>query len=277
LRDGKLSAVVGSSLLTPRRQVVPLDFHGDFLQGLVWALLAVLLSIRVGLPVFVHANLIKLDIAPPWSVAYLSPTWMFAWLAASAVVLAGPWILEFACRSFCRSLEFGDGSAADFSGRGSRIVGWWLLCVLAGHRWGVGGSYWALVEAALYFLGVWGSLNLLRWFVRHVELSAGDRLDFHGTYLELAGWQILLGLSVLTVIGWAWVMSAIGRWLAGESRGGDVRLRFHASGGDMLGHTLAALCFSIPIVTIPWAWTWYARFLVRNITKQAVPGAGVID
>ena len=30
--------------------------------------------------------------------------------------------------------------------------------------------------------------------------------------------------------------------------------------------TLAAILFSIPLVTIPWAWLWFTRWLVQNTT-----------
>jgi len=68
-----------------------------------------------------------------------------------------------------------------------------------------------LLDIALFFLGLWATLNILRWFVGHVELSSSRGFSFLGTYVELLGWEILLALSVLTVIGWAWVLAAIWR------------------------------------------------------------------
>ena len=132
--------------------------------------------------------------------------------------------------------------------------------MLSGHRWRIGGDYAALVEAAFYFVGFWGALNLIRWFVRNVELSSGEKFFFHGSYSDLVG--------LVTVIGRAWVLAAMGRWAARETRGSETRLRFHAGGGDLLGYTVAAFCFTLMNLTIPWGWSWYTKFLVRSTTLE---------
>jgi hypothetical protein len=143
---------------------------------------------------------------------------------------------------------------------------------LAGRRWNVPAPEGVLLGIALFFLGLWGTLNILRWLVGHVEFSSSRRFSFLGTYVELLQWEILLALSVLTVIGWAWVLAAMCRWMARNTRGDDIALRFHGVGQQILWRTVVAILFSIPIVTIPWVWLWYARWLVRNTTMEGQLG-----
>jgi hypothetical protein len=193
---------------------------------------------------------------------------ILAWLAWVVSALAGPWVFEAMCRWFVRALRFSDDGSADFSGSGIEILGWWVIWVLAGRRWGLG----SVEDVALNLIGLWATVNVLRWFVSHVTFSAGRRLSFSGGFAELLGWEILLALSVLTVIGWAWAMAAIYRWLARNVRGDGVALHFHGEGHQVLWRTLAAILFSLPIITIPWAWLWYVRWLVRSATIEGQVG-----
>jgi hypothetical protein len=252
--------------------VVHLDFWGSSLQVLLWLLLMALVSVRISLPPAIHIGIVNINVPPPWTWNAPSPWLILAWILSVILAIAGAWIFAGACRWFCRYLRFSDDTRAGFSGRGEQILGWWVLCVLAGRRWNVPAPEGVLLGIALFFLGLWGTLNILRWLVGHVELSSSREFSFLGTYVELLQWEILLALSVLTIIGWAWVLAAMCRWMARSTRGNDIALRFHGVGQQILWRTAVAILFSIPVVTIPWVWLWYARWLVRNTTMEGQLG-----
>lgn len=100
------------------------------------------------------------------------------------------------------------------SGRVGQILIWWVLWTVAGRRWQVELPYPSVLDFAIYLAVIMATLPVIRWFVRHVDLSTGKRFSFQGGHGELLGWQTLLGLSVLTIIGWAWVLAAMRRWMA---------------------------------------------------------------
>jgi uncharacterized membrane protein YjgN (DUF898 family) len=154
------------------------------------------------------------------------------------------------------------------------VVVWWIVWVVAGRNWQIGGWTGGLLEAALFFLAAWSSLQILRWFVRHVELTSERRFTFIGGYGELLGWEVLLAISMLSIIGWAWVLAAMYRWMAESTGDGSDALQFQGKGHEILWRIPAAILFSIPIVTIPWAWLWYARWLVGKTTIALDPAAG---
>ena len=164
--------------------IVHLDYWGGPLQVLLWFLLAVLVGIRISLPEATHAGIVVLNGS----------------LLSLIIALPGARILEAICRSFCRHLRFSNGTTAGFSGRWHQILGWWTLWVLAGRRLNLNAPWGAALEIALDFLGLWATLKIIRWFVGRLELSSGHRFSFQGSYRGLLGWEILLALSVFTII-----------------------------------------------------------------------------
>ena len=90
-------------------------------------------------------------------------------------------------------------------------------------------------------------------------------LRFDGTYWPLLGWDLLLGLSFFSIIGWAWVMSAIMRWICRNIYMGRDQVVFVGSGWGFLWRGFVAMLGSILIITIPWLWVWYIRWIARNI------------
>jgi hypothetical protein len=235
-----------------------------------------LVGIKLSLPPAINVSILSINVGRPW-IGYAPSPWLIpAWILSVVLAIAGAWVCAGACRWFCRHLRFSDDTRADFSGRGGQILGWWVLCVLPGHDWNVPAPAGVLLDIALFFLGLWGTLNILRWFVGHVTLSSSRGFSFLGTYVELLGWEILLALSVLTVIGWAWVLAAMCRWMARSTRGDDIALRFHGVGLQILWRTVVAILCSIPIVTIPFVWLWYTRWLVQNTMIEGQLGELVV-
>lgn len=113
---------------------------------------------------------------------------------------------------------------------------------------------------------------LWRWMVSQLELN-GARLRLGASLLGYVGWMLLLYLSIITIIGWAWVTVFFYRWLAGTVDGAPGRFGFKGEGHQILWRTLAMILFMLPVLTIPWAIRWYMAWLVEQITYEETPAA----
>jgi hypothetical protein len=198
--------------------------------------------------------------------------WMLLMLFGVILIVPGAWVLAAYCRWFCRNLRFSDGSTAQFPGRGGEILGWWVLAVLVGGiRLGIPGIDVGHVQISIgvgFFVGSYGWLQIMRWMASRVEHSSGARFSFHGTYWELLGWHILNALAVVTIVGWAWSLAAMYRWMARSTRAKGRVLQFHGEGHQVLWRVLAMILMCLPVLTIPWALLWYTRWIVENVTIE---------
>jgi hypothetical protein len=109
------------------------------------------------------------------------------------------------------------------------------------------------------------SLLLLKWFSAHASTADGRlRLSFEGGYLPFIGWNILLVLSFFTVIGWAWVVKYMYRWICRNVRG-TAEFTFIGTGLAILWRTLVFVLLCILIIPIPWMMRWYARWMISQV------------
>jgi hypothetical protein len=201
-------------------------------------------------------------------------------LVSSILIVPGAWALAAVCRWFCRNLKFSDGRTATFTGRGGEIVGWWILAVLfGGIRFNIGGSHGygiRIVNArvgipvaiAAWLLGAFAGWQILRWCVRSVAFESGERFSFEGGFWSLLGWDLFVDLLVLTIIGWAWGLAAMYRWMTENTRSEKAELRFHGEGHQILWRVVVTMLLCILIVPIPWAILWYSRWLTANTTIE---------
>ena len=111
---------------------------------------------------------------------------------------------------------------------------------------------------------------LLKWFVYNSKIDPGPPLAFTGSYLSLLGRYLLVALLIPTIAGWAWGWAAMYRWIAESVKGRGLRFEFRGKGNEILWRKLAAILGSIVIITIPWLWLWFLRWLVRNISMRHV-------
>jgi uncharacterized membrane protein YjgN (DUF898 family) len=215
-------------------------------------------------------------------------------VALVALLVPGAWVLAAICRWFCRNLRFSNKDAAEFDGRGGQIAGWWLLSLLGGsfpmrelHRLSwvpvvvsiavmrIDGT--GALGLALFLLGSYGLLQVIRWFIGNVRLRSGEAFTFTGGYRELVGWHVLNAVLALTVVGWAWSTAAMYRWLARNTRSKDRALRFHGEGHQILWRVIVMVFMCLPVLTIPWALLWYTRWLVSNVTIEGQLGDLAVD
>lgn len=104
---------------------------------------------------------------------------------------------------------------------------------------------------------------ILRWVAANLS-SNGQPLPiaFNGSALTYVGWQVLVILSIFTIIGWAWVNTAMVRWICSNVSGTRREIIFNATGLEMLWRTLLFAVACGFIIPIPWMlrlyMQWYA-------------------
>ena len=221
----------------------------------------------------------------PWpSAPSLRPDYpalpLFGWTLLAAVgqmlIVPAPWTLTWFCQFLCEQVSLPNGRRLRFTGWPGDIwyapIGLGLIPLLLGAAHfsiamqGNDPAVLVLVELVIPFVN-WGlTLVIIHWFVANVQ-SEDRRMspEFGGGLLAFIGWQLLLILSLVTVIGWAWVSSAFMRWLCRNVQGNAV-FAFTGSGLEILWRTVVFVLLCQLILPIPWMLRWLANWYVSRIT-----------
>ena len=114
----------------------------------------------------------------------------------------------------------------------------------------------------------------MRWLCASVRTEDGRlSISFNVEALAWLGWRILLIVSLLTIIGWAWVLKAMMQWIC-RNIGATAGFTFTATGPAILGHALLLILMFVFILPIPWAMRWYADWFARQFSAVAPSAAG---
>jgi uncharacterized membrane protein YjgN (DUF898 family) len=199
--------------------------------------------------------------------------WILLSIISACVVIPLAWVYAAMGRWFCRNLKFSDGTIATFKGTGGQVVGWVILYMVVVIGFQVANRMAAkeigliLLLFAIYLVVIAAvALQVISWYVSSVELSPGPQLTFTGTYGQLLGWYLLVGISIYSIIGWAWASAAMYRWFARNTRGAGVEFQFHGKGHQILWRVLVYVLTCILIIPIPWMALWLTRWMVQNVT-----------
>jgi hypothetical protein len=174
------------------------------------------------------------------------------------LVIPSPWVATWYYRwAFSRICVPGRPNLA-FNGQPLDI---WYVFIAIGILTYVG-------QADLYYLQYLSipiqavlSWMVIRWIAANLS-SNGEPLPiaFNGSALGYIGWQVLLYVSFITIVGWAWVITAWMRWICRNIDGTHREVIFTASGLEMLWRTLVFAIACIFIIPIPWMLAWYGRW-----------------
>jgi hypothetical protein len=145
------------------------------------------------------------------------------------------------------------------TGRALTLAPWFFGAIVLAVCLALTGVRWlsdlmTVVEFVLYWL-------LLRWFIANIASNEQPLgLSFSGSFWAFLGWSILFALSVLTIIGWAWVYTAQMRWICRNIQGTRREIVFKARGLDYLWRAIVFAIASAFIIPIPWAARWLLRW-----------------
>jgi hypothetical protein len=185
------------------------------------------------------------------------------------LIVPSPWTSTSFYKWLSERVSLPDGRRLAFGGQPGDI--WyvfvaWSICVWVGE---LKHAHYVVIPVT-WILGV----LLLKWFCAHVSTQDGSlKLSFEGGYLPYIGWNLLLMVSVITIIGWAWVMKFMMQWICRNVRG-TASFEFTATGLEILWRTLVVVLLSILIIPIPWMMQWYTRWMISQVSVVGA-GAGV--
>ena len=85
-----------------------------------------------------------------------------------------------------------------------------------------------------------------------------------GSIWAYIGWNILLAISFITIIGWAWVYTAQIRWMCRHIEGTRRAIVFNATGLEFLWRAVVTMIGCLLIIPIPWVMRWFIRWYVSQ-------------
>ena len=179
------------------------------------------------------------------------------------LVIPAPWVAVSFYRWFISCVRVPQRPNLGFSGQPLDI--WWVFALLALFTY-AGFSGIPFLRFALIPVQAYLSWMTLKWVVENVTSNGQPlQLSFRGDALHYVGWYVLLNISFLTIIGWAWVTTAWTRWMFRNIDGTRREIVFDASGLDMLWRTLVFAIGCAFVIPIPWVLGWYVRWYMSQI------------
>jgi hypothetical protein len=198
------------------------------------------------------------------------PVWGLFWRSVVTIigivlVIPAPWVGPWFYKWLCERVSLPDGRPLTFSGKPGDI--WYVFAAWGALMW-IGqlqeGRYDLLTIVVSWILGV----LLLKWVCTHASTADERlRLSFEGGYLPYIGWNILLALSAITIIGWAWVMKYMLRWICQNVRG-TAEFAFTGTGLEILWRTVVVVLLCILIIPIPWMMRWYTQWILSQVAVR---------
>jgi hypothetical protein len=201
--------------------------------------------------------------------------WDFTW--RSLVLLLGfvfviplPWAMLMYCRWIVSCVHVPHRPNLGFTGRAVDLMWYYALVILfiaaAWTRSQALNFAVDVVQLVLYWL-------LIKWFIANLS-SNGQPLGlrFSGSFWGFLGWSLLAVVSVITIIGWAWVYVAQLRWMGRHIEGTRRAVVFNGTGLEFLWRAIVTALLSVLLIPLPWAYRWFTRWLASQTVL--VEGAG---
>ena len=194
------------------------------------------------------------------------PLWAFLGrvllaLVGYALVIPAPWTGTWLYRWTASRIEVPGRPNFAFTGQPGDV---WYVFVATGLMYYVG-IYDSNLQLLTIPFSAFLSWILLRWIAGNLS-SNGQHLPiaFDGSVVTYIGWQLLLYVSFITIIGWAWVATAWTRWICRNVEGTRREIVFNASGQGLLWRTIVFAIACIFIIPIPWMIRWFSQWYVSQ-------------
>jgi len=193
--------------------------------------------------------------------------WDITWrsLALSvglAFIIPTPWVIVMYCRWIVSSVQVPGRPNLTFTGRPVTLT-WYFaaLAVIIGVAFTGSellNNLMVILQIVLYWL-------LIKWFVANISSNGQPLgLSFSGSFWGYLGWNILVLVSVITIVGWAWVYTAQIRWMCRHIEGTRRDVVFNATGLAFLWRSLVTFIACVFIIPIPWVMRWFIRWQVSQ-------------
>ena len=212
---------------------------------------------------------------PVGPLAGAFPAWGLFWrsivLALGIIfVLPAPWAGVWFYKWFASKVVLPGGRPLRLQGQVGEI--WWLFVGFGLVQW-IGPTLNVALDvrwggALSSILGMVVSWALVRWFCGHVETEDGaTKIAFTGGVLPYIGWSLLVAVSFVTIIGWAWAFKYFLRWICARVEGAP-RFAFNGGGFAILWRVLVLALCSVLVIPIPWLLKWYGNWMISQFSAE---------
>jgi hypothetical protein len=199
--------------------------------------------------------------------------WEFTWrtlvlIIGMLLIIPVPWVIAWYCRWMTSCVHVPGRPNLAFIGPTMTLAIWYFgmivaFIVLGAINYEIESSVLDIVGFLVEMVFNW---LFIRWFVANLASDGAPLgLKFSGSYLGYLGWNLLMSISFITIIGWAWVYTAQGRWMCGHVEGSRRAIVYNATGLQVLWRTLVTGIVCSLIIPIPWMVRWLMRWHASQV------------
>ncbi|MBR0758546.1 DUF4339 domain-containing protein [Bradyrhizobium jicamae] len=178
------------------------------------------------------------------------------------LVIPAPWTYTGFYRWFISQIQVPGRPNLGFTGQPMDI--WYVFVVLGllGYASLAGSTIIQLLAAVL---GAYLAWMVICWLVSHLTSDGRELpISFKGSPLVYVGWYVGFMVSVITIIGWAWVLAAWMRWQCANIEGTSREVIFTGTGLEVLWRSIVFTIGCGFLIPIPWVLRWYTRWFVSQ-------------
>jgi hypothetical protein len=192
-------------------------------------------------------------------------------LIGSCFVIPVPWLFVWYTQWIVSCVRVPGRPNLSFTGNAMAIVPWFfgfiVLAIVIGYAGiQVLNLVLFIVEIVLYWM-------LIKWMIANIASNGQPLgLSFTGSIVGYIGWNLLFALSMITIIGWAWVAAAQLRWIYANIQGTRREIIFRGSGLGILWRGIVAAILCSLIIPIPWVYRWIMNWFASQ-TELAPRGS----
>ena len=191
-------------------------------------------------------------------------TWRsIVYALGAATIILMPWTIVWYLKWIVSCVRVPGRPNLSFTGSAMALVPWIaglvvleIVAVVSGIR----------ILGTLVSIGtIVATWLFIRWQVANIASNGQPLgLSFSGSVWAYIGYNLLLAISFITIIGWAWVYAAQARWFCRNVQGTRRMVVFKGTGLEILWRLIVVSLASSLIIPIPWMFRWMMRWMLSQ-------------
>jgi hypothetical protein len=192
-------------------------------------------------------------------------------LIGMVLVIPAPWVLVWYTKWIVSCVTVPGRPNLSFTGNPMTLVPWYFGFIVLAIAVAMTDIRW--LNNLLFFAEIAPFWLLIKWMVANIASNGQSLgLSFSGSFWAYLGWNLLLTISFVTIIGWAWVYVAQIRWFCRNVQGTRREIVFKGTGLQFLWRAIVSVIASSFIIPIPWVYRWMMGWLASQ-TELVTPGS----
>jgi len=184
-------------------------------------------------------------------------------LIGMCLIIPVPWVFVWYTKWIVSCVKVPGRPNLSFTGNAMTLVPWIaglvvleIVAVASGIR----------ILGTLVSIGtIVATWLFIRWQVANIASNGQPLgLSFSGSVWAYIGYNLLLAISFITIIGWAWVYAAQARWFCRNVEGTRRMVVFKGTGLEILWRLIVVSLASSLIIPIPWMFRWMMRWMLSQ-------------